>query len=134
MKANMTFQVELPDRYTVDTDHGEIRSYLRQMFNARDYGEIHAIEIVEPEEPAAEPEELPGRLVSFEEAREWMEQDDSNKIIIRNYTPTMVQKLLDSVEALDELEMELGALENMNIEFYIVPAAEPEEPAAEPMD
>eukprot|EP01050_Picozoa_sp_SAG11_P016921 SAG11_NODE_2370_length_3446_cov_320.719749_1_plen_432_part_00 len=85
----------------------------------------------EPEEPAAEPEELPGRLVSFEEAREWMEQDDSNKIIIRNYTPTMVQKLLDSVEALDELDMELGALENMNIEFYIVPAAEPEEPAAE---
>lgn len=59
MKANVSFQVELPDRYTVDTDHGEIRSYLRQMFNSRDYGEIHSIEIVEPEEPAAEPEEPP---------------------------------------------------------------------------
>eukprot|EP01050_Picozoa_sp_SAG11_P021385 SAG11_NODE_3796_length_2220_cov_41.000471_4_plen_165_part_00 len=162
MKANVSFQVELPDRYTVDTDHGEIRSYLRQMFNARDYGEIHSIEIVEPEEPA-EPEEEETKQSYYVEFYGFSggisvdavsEQDAIDKVadprhgstididIAEPITVTMrggtgkLTFLGDQNLTTDEVET---ILDESDVRVELVgeaeePAAEPEEPSAEPED
>eukprot|EP01050_Picozoa_sp_SAG11_P024112 SAG11_NODE_5041_length_1675_cov_214.680784_2_plen_334_part_00 len=61
MKARVTFDVELPERYTVDTPHEEIREFLGRMYS--ELKTISNVEIIspeppaEPEEPTAEPEE-----------------------------------------------------------------------------
>eukprot|EP01050_Picozoa_sp_SAG11_P017566 SAG11_NODE_2547_length_3231_cov_113.952107_2_plen_603_part_00 len=72
MKARITFDVdELPERYTVDTPHEEIREFLGRMYS--ELKTISNVEIISPEptaedeedeeeEPAAEPGDLEQKL------------------------------------------------------------------------
>eukprot|EP01050_Picozoa_sp_SAG11_P044740 SAG11_NODE_21924_length_415_cov_19.702532_1_plen_80_part_01 len=47
MKARVTFDVELPERYTVDTPHEEIREFLGRMYS--ELKTISNVEIISPE-------------------------------------------------------------------------------------
>eukprot|EP01050_Picozoa_sp_SAG11_P005665 SAG11_NODE_408_length_9704_cov_6.496774_2_plen_74_part_00 len=60
MKARVTFDVdELPERFTVDTPHEEIREFLGRMYS--DIKRISDIEIIsrEPDDPEDDDEDEP---------------------------------------------------------------------------